>query len=93
MLHGRNKKRLHDALRCGTESRRRAWLQKDCNLHARKRERREPARVNWVLDCEKCGKPSWDGPRYRDRHKIEQLSLFPKKTPPAEYKQRWVRIL
>ena len=48
---------------------------------------------NWTLDAEKCGKPSWDGPRYRSRHEIEQTTLFPKKIPPAEYKQRWVRRL
>lgn len=48
---------------------------------------------NWTLDCKKCGKPSWEGPRYRERHKTEQLSLFEKKTPPYEYKQRWSREL
>lgn len=48
---------------------------------------------NWTLEAEKCGKPSWDGPRYRARHEQEQLTLFPKKTPPPEYKQRWARIL
>lgn len=48
---------------------------------------------NWTLEAEKCGKPSWDGPRFRERHKVEQLTLFPKKTPPAEYKQRWSRTL
>ena len=48
---------------------------------------------NLTLEAEKCGKPSWDGPRFRERHKVEQLTLFPKKTPPAEYKQRWSREL
>ena len=48
---------------------------------------------NWTLEAEKCGKPSWDGPRYRERHKVEQMTLFQKKTPPPEYKQRWARYL
>lgn len=48
---------------------------------------------SWTLETAKCGKPSWDGPRYRERHKVEQMSLFPKKTPPPEYKQRWARTL
>ena len=47
----------------------------------------------WTLDSEKCGKPSWDGPRYRARHEQEQLTLFPKKTPPAEYKKRYLKTL
>lgn len=49
--------------------------------------------AGWDLEAEKCGKPSWDGPRYRQRHQHEQLSLFPRKTPPREYKQRWVKTL
>jgi len=48
---------------------------------------------NWMLEAAKCGKPSWDGPRYRSRHEQEQMTLFPKKTPPPEYKQRWARVL
>lgn len=48
---------------------------------------------NWTLEATKCGKPSWDGKRYRERHMVEQLSMFPRKTPPAEYKQRWCRRL
>ena len=49
--------------------------------------------AGWTLDSDKCGKPSWDGPRYRERHKTEQMTFFPKKVPPAEYKQRWVKKL
>lgn len=48
---------------------------------------------NWTLENAKCGKPSWDGPRYRERHQVERMTMFPKKTPPQEYKQRWARIL
>ena len=48
---------------------------------------------NWMLEAEKCGKPSWDGPRYRERHRIEQMTLWPKKQPPPLYKQRWSRTL
>lgn len=48
---------------------------------------------NWHLEAAKCGKPSWDGTRYRQRHEQEQLTLFPRKDPPAEFKQRWARDL
>lgn len=49
--------------------------------------------AGWELEAAKCGKPSWDGPRYRERHQHEQLTLFPRKTPPKEYKQRWGKAL
>jgi len=45
------------------------------------------------LECARCGKPSWNGPRYRERHKVEQMTFWPKKQPPPEYKQRWVKII
>lgn len=49
--------------------------------------------AGWKLEAAKCGKPSWDGPRYRERHQHEQLSLFPRRMPPREYKQRWGKEL
>lgn len=46
----------------------------------------------WTVDAEKCGYLSWNNSkRYRERH--SQLSLFPKKEPPREYKRRWCKIL
>lgn len=47
--------------------------------------------AGWKLEAEKAGKPRWNKQRYAD--KPEQLTLFPKKEPPAEYKKRWVKHL
>lgn len=47
--------------------------------------------AGWKLEAEKAGKPTWNKQRYAGRQ--EQLTLFPKKQPPAEYKQRWSREL
>lgn len=46
---------------------------------------------NWTLEAGKCGKPKWNAQRYSD--KPEQMSIFQKKTAPAEYKQRWALTL
>lgn len=43
--------------------------------------------AGWTLECEKAGRPKWNKQRYEN--KPEQISLFQKKTPPAEYKKRW----
>lgn len=47
--------------------------------------------AGWTLESAKAGKPKWNKQRYAD--KPVQLSLFPKKEPPAEYKQRWAKAL
>lgn len=47
--------------------------------------------AGWKLEKEKAGKPSWNRQRYES--KPEQLSMIPKKTPPAVYKQRWAKVL
>lgn len=47
--------------------------------------------AGWTLESEKAGKPRWNKQRYAGRP--VQLSLFPKKQPPAEYKKRWVKTL
>lgn len=45
----------------------------------------------WTLEAAKAGKPRWNKERYAT--KPVQLSLFPSKQPPAEYKQRWAKAL
>lgn len=47
--------------------------------------------AGWTLEAEKAGKPQWNRQRYKD--KPEQMTLFPRKQPPREYKQRWARTL
>lgn len=47
--------------------------------------------AGWTLEAKKAGKPRWNKERYAS--KPVQLTLFPRKTPPAEYKQRWSRAL
>ncbi len=47
--------------------------------------------AGWTCEAEKAGKPKWNAQRYENRP--VQLSLFPKKQPPAEYKQRWAKEL
>lgn len=47
--------------------------------------------AGWAMEAAKAGKPKWNARRYADRP--VQLSLFPKKQPPAEYKQRWAKQL
>lgn len=47
--------------------------------------------AGWAMVAAKAGKPKWNAQRYADRP--VQLSLFPKKQPPAEYKQRWAKQL
>lgn len=51
----------------------------------------------WTMEAEECGKPSWNyqpSQRQKERsRRPSQLSLFEKKTPPEEYKIRWVRYL
>ena len=47
--------------------------------------------AGWELEAAKAGKPRWNAQRYEGRPK--QMSLFPKKAPPAEYKQRWGKAL
>lgn len=47
--------------------------------------------AGWTMEAAKAGKPKWNAQRYADRP--VQLSLFPKKQPPAEYKQRWSKQL
>lgn len=44
-----------------------------------------------TLEAAKAGKPRWNKERYAT--KPVQLSLFPSKQPPAEYKQRWAKAL
>lgn len=47
--------------------------------------------AGWELEATKAGKPRWNRQRYEGRP--EQLTLFPKKEPPAEYKKRWAKHL
>lgn len=47
----------------------------------------------WHCEQEKCGGTSWTGQREKERHEYEQISLFCKKSPPKELKQRWVKEL
>lgn len=47
--------------------------------------------AGWELESEKAGGLKWYGKRYDEKPK--QLTLFPKKEPPKEYKQRWAKIL
>lgn len=47
--------------------------------------------AGWTLEAAKAGKPRWNRQRYEERP--VQLSIFPKKEPPAEYKQRWAKYL
>ena len=47
--------------------------------------------AGWKLEAKKAGKPAWNKQRYAGRQ--EQMTLFPKKQPPAEYKQRWGKEL
>lgn len=47
--------------------------------------------AGWTLEAAKAGKPRWNKERYAA--KPVQLSLFPSKQPPAEYKQRWAKAL
>lgn len=47
--------------------------------------------AGWTLEAAKAGKPRWNRQRYADRP--IQLSLMPRKEPPAEYKQRWAKYL
>ncbi|WP_302335860.1 XF1762 family protein [uncultured Muribaculum sp.] len=47
--------------------------------------------AGWTMEAAKAGKPEWNAQRYADRP--VQLSLFSKKQPPAEYKQRWAKQL
>lgn len=47
--------------------------------------------AGWTLEAAKAGKPTWNAERYAG--KPAQLTLFPKKTPPREYKQRWAKTL
>ena len=47
--------------------------------------------AGWTLEAEKAGKPRWNKQRYAGRP--TQLSLFPEKQPPAEYKKRWAKVL
>lgn len=49
--------------------------------------------AGWELEAEKCGKPAWTGRRQAARRENEQITLFPKKEPPREYKQRWAKAL
>lgn len=43
--------------------------------------------ANWHCESDKCGGKSWNAERYADRP--TQITLFKKKVPPQEYKQRW----
>lgn len=47
--------------------------------------------AGWTMEAAKAGRPKWNAQRYADRP--TQLTLFPKKEPPAEYKQRWAKEL
>lgn len=47
--------------------------------------------AGWKMETAKAGKPCWNAQRYANRP--VQLSMFPKKLPPAEYKQRWSKTL
>ena len=47
--------------------------------------------AGWTCESARCGKPKWNAERYDG--KPEQMTLWQKKTPPREYKQRWVKRL
>ena len=47
--------------------------------------------AGWTCETARCGKPQWNSERYDG--KPEQITLWKKKTPPREYKQRWVKRL
>ena len=47
--------------------------------------------AGWEMEAAKAGRPKWNAERYADRP--VQLTLFPKKQPPEEYKQRWAKRL
>lgn len=48
--------------------------------------------AGWTREAAKAGKPArWNAERYGNRP--VQFTLFPKKQPPAEYKQRWAKQL
>lgn len=47
--------------------------------------------AGWICEAKKAGGLSWNKQRYSS--KPEQLTLFPKKTPPREFKQRWAKYL
>lgn len=50
--------------------------------------------AGWKCESTKCGGLSWKSARQTAREKKpKQICMFPKKTPPAEYKQRWSIIL
>lgn len=49
--------------------------------------------TGWTMEAQKCGKPEWTGTRAKERQRYEQLTLFQKKKPPREYKQRWGKEL
>lgn len=46
----------------------------------------------WTLEAENVGKKNgWNSQRWKGRP--EQMTLFPKKIPPCEYKKRWSKML
>lgn len=45
----------------------------------------------WECEAKRCGKPFWNAERYADKE--IQMTLWQKKKPPHEYKQRWVKKL
>ena len=47
--------------------------------------------AGWHQEAAKCGKPTWNTQRYAERPK--QMTMFPQKTPPREFKQRWAKQL
>lgn len=47
--------------------------------------------AGWTMEAAKAGRPKWNTERYANRP--VQLTLFPKKQPPVEYKQRWAKQL
>lgn len=47
--------------------------------------------AGWTMEAAKAGRPKWNAERYASRP--VQMSLFPKRQPPAEYKQRWAKQL
>ncbi|MCQ2439272.1 MAG: hypothetical protein MJ074_05890 [Oscillospiraceae bacterium] len=47
--------------------------------------------AGWTMEAAKAGKPKWNTQRYDARP--QQLSMFPKKELPREYKQRWAKEL
>jgi hypothetical protein len=50
--------------------------------------------AGWTLESAKCGYLKWTGKRQKEREsRPKQLSLFPEKRPPSEYKKRWAKVL